>query len=86
MITVPFIVSGFALALLTQFVKDKIMPKYGGTGVHVFMFCIAVLGIITVGLYTTFPSVKVIIEEGLTMLGTAITLYEVLLSKIGFSA
>lgn len=85
MISVPFIVGAFALSLLTQFVKNIVFPKYGATGVHILMFILACLGVVCVGLYTSMPSVAKIIEEGLALLASAIAMYEVLLSKLGFS-
>ena len=85
MISVPFIVAGFALACLTQLVKNIIFPKYGATGVHVFIFIIATLGTVVVGMVTAMPSLMAIIENGLALLATAITMYETVLSKIGFS-
>lgn len=85
MITVPLIVSAFALACLTQVVKGTIVPKWGATGVHVFMFIIAILGVLVVGLFQTVPTFATIVTEGLALLATAITMYEVLLSKVGFN-
>ena len=72
--------------ILTQIVKKYIYPKYGDTGIHVFTFVIACLG---VGIYQaaqTYVEFKEILIQALNFLVIAVAVYEIILKKIGFKS
>lgn len=74
-----------AVVLLTQFIKAFVYPRFGKTGVHMLTFVIALVGL---GIYQwaqADPSVmEWLVRAGQFLVGT-IALYEVILSRIGFS-
>jgi len=85
MSTTLVVVSGFFLAILTQFIKGTVYPKWGATGVHVMMFILAALYASILASFSAVPHLKIIFDHAVGILATAITAYETLLSKIGFS-
>lgn len=80
------IIIGAGVIILTQLIKNKVYPKYGSTGVHVLTFILAVIG---VGIYQYSlydPSFAEILQQALAFLATSITVYEVILKRIGFKS
>lgn len=76
----------FGVVLLTQLIKKYVFPKFGDTGVHILTFVLAAIG---VGIYQVAmqnPDVMDWIIKAIQYLALAITVYEVILSKIGFNS
>ena len=80
------IVIFFAILVLTQFIKKYVYPTFGDTGVHILTFTLAAIGVGIYQVATTNPSIMDWIMNAITYLALAITVYEVILSKIGFKS
>lgn len=76
------VVAGFGVLLLTYAVKNWIKPKFGSTGVHVFIFAVGLAGAVGFNLYQSNPAFQSIVEHAVKTLAVAITAYEVILKRI----
>lgn len=71
------------LVVLGQITKKFILPRWGNTGLQVFLFVVA-MGVVGVkSAMTVYPGLKEVLIQAGTYLAGAIALYEVLVSKIG---
>ena len=75
----------FGVTLLTQFVKGFVFKRWGAYGVYAVVFALALGGTVVYQYVYSIPEWKVIITHALETLAYAVALYEVILSKIGFS-
>ncbi len=75
----------FGVALLSQLIKKFVFPKWGGTGVQVVVFILALAGVAIYQYVYSIPEWKVIITNGIETLAYAVAMYELILSKIGFN-
>lgn len=73
------------IMLVSQFVKKTIKPKFGATGVHVFTFLLALVWVALVNVYNANDVFQNIVKLGLAYLTSAITVYEVLLKRLGIN-
>lgn len=76
---------GLGILAVTQLSKSFILPKYGKTGVHVFVGILAVL--VTAGQYFASHNANfaAILEQAGILLVAVVGTYEVIFSKIGNS-
>ena len=78
------ILIAFGTTVITSLVKNTIKPKFGDTGVHIFVFILALIG---VSFYTFVfqvnPDVQTFVTEAIKTLTYAVALYEVILKKTG---
>ena len=72
----------FGLIIATQLVKKFIAPKYGATGVQVFVFLLALLGVSIKGAMTVYPAFGELLVTAGTYLVQAIALYEVVYKRL----
>ena len=73
---------GAGVLVLTQIVKKYILPKFGATGVHVF---VAILSALIVGVQvatTYYPGLLEVLQEVGTYIVGVIGTYEVIVKKI----
>lgn len=80
------VLSGAAIALLINVVssglKDFVYPRFGKMGVQATVFVAALIGA-TYFLYKDFvPGLEGYIVAALTLFSTAVTIYEILLSRL----
>lgn len=76
----------FAIVIFTQLTKGFIYPKFGNTGVHVAAFIVAMIGVGIYQIALSNPSIMEWVLSALTYLALAISIYEIILSKIGFTS
>lgn len=79
------VLSVIGILIVTQLVKSKIMPKYGATGVHVFIFAIAIIVCAVQLLMTRNASFAAVVIEAGKFLVATVGVYEVIFSKLGNS-
>ena len=72
--------------LFTQAVKKYIYPRFGGTGVHIATFTVALVGLGVYQYAQINPSFMEALVWALGYLAGAIAIYEVILKKIGFQS
>lgn len=72
----------FGTLLLTQVVKKYIQPKFGATGVHVFIFGVAAIYTLICAIAAQEPSFMEFLQKALSFLAATIASYEILLKKI----
>lgn len=73
----------FGVVVLTQITKKYIVPKWGATGLHIFTFALALVG---VGIYqyaTANPEFMEVLLYALNYLALAVAVYEIILKKLG---
>lgn len=70
------------LLILGQICKRSIVPRYGDTGLHIFLFVVALAIVVVQVLMTTYPGFGQMILIAGKYLAGAIALYEVILKKI----
>lgn len=81
--TTSFAILGvLAISIITQLIKKFIIPKYGETGVHVFVFVLALIVTSVQVASTQFPGLGQFLIEAGTFLVTTIGTYEVIFKKI----
>lgn len=80
------IIIGTGVIILTQIIKNKVYPKYGTTGVHILTFTLALIGVAIYRYAMSDPYIYDLIREALQYLALSITIYEVILKKIGFKS
>lgn len=69
------------MLVLTQIVKQFIAPKWGDTGVHIFIGVVALIIVVVQALVTYYPGFgALLLEAGKYLLATVGT-YEVILKK-----
>ena len=71
-----------ALNILVQILKNKILPKFGSTGVHVFIFAISFIFIIAKTLVEGNPAWHQAFQTGLQYLVGAVAFYEIVIKKV----
>lgn len=77
------ILLAFIITILTQLVKGYISPKFGDTGVHVFIFVIGlIVAGVTLGMQNS-ASFSAIVEQGLGYVALSVSIYEVILKQLG---
>lgn len=76
---------GLAIMAITQLSKSYIMPKYGATGVHVFIAFLAVVATVVQYIATNNPNFLSLLTQAGTLLVAVVGTYEVIFSKIGNS-
>lgn len=75
-----------AIVVLTQLVKNYIKPKFGDTGVHIFIFAIAMIGsAIHLGAQHS-ATFGIIVGRAIGFLALSVTAYEVILKQIGINS
>ena len=74
--------SALGLVILGQICKKYITPKYGATGLHVFLFALACVIVVVHSAMTIYPSFGAIVLKAGEYTVSAIALYEVILKKI----
>lgn len=75
-----------AIIILTQVVKNHIKPKFGDTGVHIFIFAIAMIGCaIHLGAQHN-AAFGIIIGRAIGFLALSVAAYEVILKQIGINS
>lgn len=77
------ILIGLGIMLAAQLVKNKITPKYGATGVHVFVFCIALAVTLVQFIAAHNPNFLAFLKQAGLLLVACIGTYEVIFKKIG---
>ncbi len=80
MITTSLISIG--IFLLTQVVKKYITPKYGDTGLHIFIFVVALVAFSIQALMTVYPGFGALMLKAGEYLAGSIALYQVLIKQI----
>jgi len=78
------IIIATGVIVLTQLIKNKVYPRFGTTGVHILIFTLSAIGVVIYQFTLVDPSFAGIVTQALGYLATAITVYEVILKKIGF--
>lgn len=74
--------ASLGIFVLTQFTKKFITPKFGDTGLHVFIFAVAGAVFALQGLATTYPSFhEILLKAGAYLLGS-IALYELIVKQV----
>lgn len=79
------IVIAFVANLFTQFVKGVVYKKWGVTGVYITVFVVALLGTVLYQYVYSIPEWHIVILKAIASFAAAITLYEVILKRIGFA-
>lgn len=77
------ILIGLGLMVAAQICKKWITPKYGATGVHVFIFILALAVTGLQYLATHNPSIMKMLEQAGLLLIASVGTYHVLFEKIG---
>lgn len=74
------------LLVMTQVIKKHVIPKYGEWGLHGFVFLVAV-AFLGVKAYAdrNLEFKEVLVDAGI-FLASAVSLYELILSKVGFKS
>jgi len=70
------------IMIVTQISKSYILPKFGATGVHIFVFALAVILAGIQAAITAYPGFGVFIAEAGAFLVASVGTYEVILKKI----
>ena len=76
------ILSFSGLFVLTQFLKKYIVPRYGATGVHVFVFLTAFVIISAKGFATEYPPFNEMLLLAGQYLAGSLALYKVILKPL----
>lgn len=66
----------------TKFLRTFIFPRFGKTGVQAIVFICALIGTAYFNYGSQFPSVQIYLIQAIAFFSSAITLYEVLFSKL----
>ena len=75
-------VATVAINILTQAVKKWVWPRWGKTGVQVVVAMLALIGAAYVTYSKLFPSLEIFVTSAIALFALAITLFEVIWSKI----
>lgn len=81
MITTSLLALG--IFLLTQVTKKFILPKWGDTGLHVFVFLVALVAFGIKGLMTVYPGFGVLVLQAGEYLVGSIAVYELIIKQLG---
>ena len=76
------IIITLAINGLTNFLKNKIKPKYGSEGVHIIVFILAIIASAIVSIIQANPEFEVFAKQAVTYLISAVAMYELILKKI----
>lgn len=68
--------------VLTSLIKNWIKPKFGTTGVHVFVFALALIGAGYMSYKDSFPHLATYVASAGALFSLAVAFYEVILSHI----
>lgn len=79
-VAIPFIIN-----IITWLTKQYIKPKYGKTGVQVFVFILALIGASIMWFSRNIASFELILRDAGIILAFSIAMYETLWSKLNFS-
>lgn len=72
----------FAVNVLSSILKRVVAPKWGTFGTQVVVFVLALIGALYFTLQGSFPGIVDWVKQGLQIFALAVTLYEVILSRI----
>lgn len=72
------------LALVSQFVKGFLYPKFGANGVHAFAFALAFVVAGVAQAASQNPSILAMLQQAGILLVATVGIYEVVLKRIGF--
>jgi len=83
-LTLSAVAVAFAINVLTSLLKRWVYPQFGPLGVQVVCFVLALIGA-WFWLYGRFvPEIGSLVVSALGLFSLAVTMYEVLLSKLDF--
>lgn len=74
----------FLVNVFSSFLKRWIYPKYGGTGIQVTVFVLALIGATYLSFRDKVAGLREIVEGALAIFVVAISFYEVILSKLSW--
>lgn len=71
-----------ALFILVQIVKKYITPKFGDTGLHIFIFTLALIAFGIQSAMTVYPGFKELAIKALEFLVGSMAVYEILWKQV----
>lgn len=77
------IAATLGLNILAQFVKDKIIPRYGQFGLHAFIFALAFIFVAVKAVIMGNPALLTMAKQAGALLLGAVGVYEILFKQLG---